>query len=70
MIVLILLGFVIVALLQIPDLIRNKWWREMIAFTILWFTGLILSIILSLGITLPPVTTIIGEIIIRTFDMY
>jgi len=60
---LLLLGFGIVALIQIPGLVRKQWWRELTAFLVLWAAGLILSILLAVGVQLPQVTTIIGKLI-------
>jgi hypothetical protein len=61
MIVLVLIGFILLALWQIPSLIKNCWWREFICFAVLWSMGLILSIMVSIGIKLPPISTIIGK---------
>jgi len=63
MIGLLLLGFVIVGLIQIPGLVRKQWWWELTVFVILWLSGLILSLLLVLGVNFPKVTTIIVEII-------
>ncbi len=69
MIALLLLGFGIVALLQIPGLVRKQWWRELIVFTMLWLSGLILSLFLTFGVKLPAVTTIIGNIVSKLFGI-
>ena len=63
MIALLLLGFGIVALLQIPGLVRKQWWREFAVFLFLWAAGLILSILMFAGVNLPKVTTIIAKLI-------
>lgn len=63
MILLLLIGFGIVALIQLPDLVRKKWWNELICFVVLWLTGFILSVILSMGIILPPISAIINRYI-------
>ena len=63
MIALVLMGFGMVALIQIPGLVRKQWWRELICFTVFWSLGLIFAVILSMGIKLPPLTTIINETI-------
>jgi hypothetical protein len=60
---LVLIGFGIIALIQIPGLVRKQWWRELICFTLFWSLGLILAVILSMGIKLPPLTTIINDTI-------
>lgn len=69
MIALLLVGFAILALLQIPSLVRKRWWRELICFAVLWFMCLILSIMVSMGINLPPITTIINKFITETFGL-
>ena len=61
MIALLLIGFVIVALIQIPGLVQKQWWRELICFAVLWSIGLVLSLMISMGITLPPISTIINN---------
>ncbi|HWP96849.1 MAG TPA: hypothetical protein VN426_08350 [Syntrophomonadaceae bacterium] len=69
MIALLLLGFGIVAFIQIPALVRKQWWRELISFLVLWTTGLLLSILLSMGVHIPPVTVIIGQYLSHLFPM-
>jgi len=69
MIALLLIGFGIVALIQIPGLVRKQWWRELICFAVLWFTGLIFSVMVSMGINLPPISTIINKSITGMFGM-
>lgn len=61
MIGLLLFGFAILALLEIPSLVKNRWWRDLICFGVFWAIGLILSIMIAMGITLPPISTIIGK---------
>ena len=65
MIALVLIGFGMVALIQIPALVRKQWWRELICFAAVWSLGLILAVMVSMGIKLPPLTTIINEAITR-----
>ena len=69
MIALLLLGFGIVALIQISGLVRKQWWRELIVFTIFWLSGLTLSVMLSLGVKFPEVTMIIGNIVSKMFGI-
>jgi len=69
MIALILIGFALLALWQIPSLVRDRWWRELICFAGLWFIGLILSLMIAMGTTLPPITTVIGKLISRMFGI-
>jgi hypothetical protein len=69
MIALLLIGFGIVALIQVPGLVRKQWWRELICYTVLWFMGLVFSVMLARGINLPPITTIINDSITRMFGI-
>ncbi|HPF43895.1 MAG TPA: hypothetical protein PKV15_04300 [Syntrophomonadaceae bacterium] len=69
MIALLLMGFGIVALIQIPGLIKKQWWRELACFTVLWSIGLVLSVMLAMGITLPPVSTMINQYISGMFGI-
>lgn len=61
MIFLLLIGFTLLALWQIPGLVRKRWWRELICFAVLWSMGLILSLMITMGVILPPISTIIGK---------
>lgn len=69
MIALLLIGFGIVALIQIPGLVQKQWWRELICFLVLLSIGFILSVIISMGITLPPISTIINKSITGMFGI-
>jgi hypothetical protein len=69
MIALMFMGFGLVALMQIPSLVQKQWWRELTAFIILWLSGLIFSLMLALGVKLPPVTTIIGQFLSDIFGI-
>jgi hypothetical protein len=63
MIVLVILGFAGFGYLQISSLARKKWWRELSVFIFLWLSGFILSSLLTLGIEIPPVTTLLGNLV-------
>jgi hypothetical protein len=69
MIALLLIGFAIPALWQIPGLVRKRWWRELICFAVLWLMGLIFSMMVYMGINLPPISTVINKFITETFGM-
>ncbi len=69
MIALLIMGFGIVALIQIPALVKKQWWRELICFTVLWSAGFILSIMISTGITLPSISMIINKTIVGIFGL-
>lgn len=63
MIALVVLGFVGFGYLQISGLAKKQWWRELAVFLVLWLSGFILSSLLTLGIEIPPVTTLIGKLL-------
>jgi hypothetical protein len=69
MIVLLILGFAIIALIQVPSLVRKQWWRELIAFFVLWFSGLVLSVLLSLGVKVPGVTSVIWNLLSKIMGL-
>ena len=45
--------FILIALLQIPGLIRQKLWRELAAFSVLMSVGFALSLLLVIGVKIP-----------------
>lgn len=61
MIVILLLGFALLALWQIPGLVKKNWRKELVCFSLLWFTGLVLSLMIALGVRIPPLSTLIGQ---------
>ena len=64
MIALLLIGFTILA-----SLVRKRWWKELICFAVLWFLGLVFSVMVSMGINLPPISTIINKFITGMFGI-
>ncbi len=66
MIVLLMLGFASLALWQIPSLIQKHLRRELICFVVLWFMGFIFSVMISMGIKLPAISTIINKFLFGT----
>ncbi len=69
MILLLLLGFGIVAGVQVPSLLRQQWRKELISFAVLWAIGLVLSLMILRGITLPPLSTLINAAITSMFGI-
>ncbi|MBP1760487.1 MAG: hypothetical protein H6Q64_29 [Firmicutes bacterium] len=63
MIFLLLVGFGIMALIQVPALVRKRWWKELICYSLLWLTGLALSVIISMGIIIPPISAVLNKYI-------
>ncbi|NLZ52991.1 MAG: hypothetical protein GX892_07580 [Thermoanaerobacteraceae bacterium] len=53
MIVLVIAIFIIIALLQVPGLIKQKLWRELTAFSVLLGIGFILSLLQVIGVKIP-----------------
>jgi len=59
LIILIVLAFGLIAVLQIPFLVRNKQKKELIFYTIFLFIGFSMAMLYALGVKLPnPVTGI------------
>ena len=50
---LVLLIFVLIALIQVPSLVKKKYFRELTAFFIFYLIALILSILLVFDVNLP-----------------
>lgn len=53
MIILIVLAFVVIASLQMPKLIKQKSWKELIAFSIFLVIAFVLNILLAAGVDIP-----------------
>lgn len=53
MIYLLLLIYIFIALLQVPGLIKKKYWRELAAFSIFYMTALIMGVLYVLDIHIP-----------------
>jgi len=53
MFILLLLLFLIITGLEMPGLLRNKMWRELIAFSVFLFIGMALSTPQVLGFPVP-----------------
>lgn len=58
---LVLVGFLAVAALEVPGLVRRRYWRELAAFGVLWTAGLALSLWLASDRSLPWVALEIGR---------
>lgn len=57
MIALILISFALILISDVPDLFRVKNWRDTLVFSVIFGTGLIISILLYAGVNIPsPVT--------------
>ncbi|MEL1136652.1 hypothetical protein AAC978_15890 [Desulfitobacterium sp. THU1] len=49
----VILVFTVIALIQTPDLVRKKQWRELVVSSLLLTLGFILSFLQVIGIELP-----------------
>lgn len=63
MIIVLLVIFIILALIDVPWLTREKYWRELAVYSGLMAIALVLSVLLVMGVPLPAVTTEIGRFI-------
>jgi len=63
MILLLLLAFLMVAFIEIPDLLKNRWWKELAGFIFLLSLGFVLSLLIFWGVKLPYVSLIINHLI-------
>ena len=61
MIFLVLIGFSLLVALEIPPLIKKKYWRELVAFSLLTAGALFLSILQTFGVELPYIESILLE---------
>jgi hypothetical protein len=53
MIILIVLAFAVIASLQMPKLIKQKSWKELVAFSIFFVIAFVLNILLAAGVDIP-----------------
>lgn len=53
MIFLVILSYVLIAFFQISRLIRKKYWRDLIAFSLFFSIAFILSVLYTLDIKIP-----------------
>lgn len=67
MMILIVMAFFSLALLEIPGLIEKKYWRELAVFSLLLALGFILSLLLTLGVQFPYISTAIGNLVKKIF---
>lgn len=53
MIVAVIIVYIMIALIQMPSLIRQKLWRELATFLVLLGIGFILSLLQVIGVRIP-----------------
>jgi hypothetical protein len=69
MIIMLLGVFLIIALLEVPGLVKKQYWRELIVFGFFLSIGLILSMLLTLGVKFPYITTVLNGFIKHLFNL-
>ena len=69
MIILLFVIFLILALIDLPWLVRGKYWRELAVYSGLMLAALILSILMVMEVPLPAVTTEIDKFIVKIFGL-
>ncbi len=69
MLIILIIIFIVIALFDVPGLIRKQYWLELAIYSGLMLTALILSILLVLEVPLPAVTTEIGNFIEAVFHL-
>lgn len=55
--------FTMIAFFELPGLIRRKYWREVIAFSLLLFLGFVLYTLRHFGVKFPSITRILIDLI-------
>ena len=58
----VLFGYLAIALIDLPLLIKKKMSRELVVFTCLFVTGLTIAILHVIGITVPSPMIVMGDI--------
>lgn len=69
MVLLVIIFFTGIALIQIPGLIRKKFWPELIVSGILLLAGFVVSSLLAMGFSLPFVSDGISQGLRNIFNM-
>lgn len=69
MLIILFFIFLMIALIDIPGLIRKQYWWELMVYSGLMLIALILSVLIVSGVPLPAVTTEIGRFIEKIFHL-
>jgi len=64
MVILVILAFAVIVALQVPPLVKKKYIKELVAFSVFLFLGFVLMLLLVLGVQLPSPT----EAVMKLFD--
>jgi hypothetical protein len=70
MIILLILVYTTIALIQIPRLVKKKYWRELVAFSCFLVIAFIFSLLLGMGMKIPSPLIIIQHEIQDRFDLH
>ena len=68
MILLLILGFGLVILLELPGLIQRRDCRETVVFFALLMVGFVLSVMMIMGVSMPEVSTTMNKIYKNLFQ--
>ncbi|HBK68624.1 MAG TPA: hypothetical protein DDZ91_08275 [Firmicutes bacterium] len=63
MIFLVILGFGLIVVVEVPSLIHRQYWRELVVFSFFIFVGLLLTVFLTLGVELPYIDVELTKLI-------
>jgi hypothetical protein len=63
MIFLVILGFGLIVVVEVPSLICRQYWRELVVFSFFIFVGLLLTVFLTLGVELPYIDVELTKLI-------
>lgn len=63
MIFMMVIGFILAALLEIPGLIKRKWWKELFWYSFFLVSSFVLSLLLMLGVKFPDISQVITNLI-------
>jgi Na+/H+ antiporter NhaA len=61
MIIVLILVFGGIALIEVPRLVQQQYWRELTVFSILLGIGFVLSVLIALGVPIPPIADTITK---------
>lgn len=53
MVFLLIISFMFLIMCEVPGLIKNKYWKELIAFSVLMSIAFTISLLYTLGINIP-----------------
>jgi hypothetical protein len=69
MVLLVVIIFGVIAWLEIPGMVQKKYWRELIVYCALLLPEFVLSLLLTMGVNFPAVSTAIFEMVKSIFGV-